>query len=178
MRLDDAPSPGWYPDPEGSARLRFWLGDDWSDRYRARPPSVAGPTPLGYNQSAAAQQPTPPPAQYLPGWSGQTNLANTAQIVDQVRMAAREEAQRASQLFGAQARSATQNLTPLITEYTNKITRIVKLLTRLAVLVFIAWLVFQMFAQQSLFEWIGNRIDHLTDQLDQNSGVLIRLSRG
>ncbi|NNE11366.1 MAG: DUF2510 domain-containing protein, partial [Ilumatobacter sp.] len=37
MRLEDAPPAGWYPDPEGGSRLRWWEGTDWSDRWRAPP---------------------------------------------------------------------------------------------------------------------------------------------
>ena len=32
-----APPAGWYPDPTGGLRLRWWDGTDWTDRYRARP---------------------------------------------------------------------------------------------------------------------------------------------
>ena len=42
MRVADAPPPGWYPDPEGGSRLRWWDGTDWSDRYRPRPPEIPG----------------------------------------------------------------------------------------------------------------------------------------
>ena len=28
------PLPGWYPDPQGRARLRFWDGAGWSDQTR------------------------------------------------------------------------------------------------------------------------------------------------
>ncbi|MEZ5116617.1 MAG: DUF2510 domain-containing protein [Candidatus Nanopelagicales bacterium] len=31
--------PGWYPDPEGTPRLRWWDGLEWTDDYRAGPPS-------------------------------------------------------------------------------------------------------------------------------------------
>jgi hypothetical protein len=175
MRLQDAPPAGWYPDPEGSARLRYWLGDDWSDRYRARPPSVAT-----YSQSAPTQHADPaalrPP--YPAGWQPQGYQADPSQIVDQVRMAARQEAERASQLFGAQARSATQNLQPLISEYTNKITRLVKLAVRIAFLLLLLWFLFQMFAQQSLFEWIGDRIDKVTENRGMLVGALAPLTGG
>ena len=88
---------------------------------------------------------------------------DSAQIVEQVRRAAREEAQRASQLFGQQARAATRNIAPLITEYTTKIGRVIRFLSVVAIIVLILYVGFQIWAQQSLFEWIGDRIDNLTD---------------
>jgi hypothetical protein len=44
---------------------------------------------------------------------------------------------------------------------------------------FIVWLGFQLFAQASLFEWIGDRIDNLTDNFNNNDdeggiGLMIR----
>ena len=30
--LPDAPEPGWYPDPAGQARLRYWDGQGWSEQ--------------------------------------------------------------------------------------------------------------------------------------------------
>jgi hypothetical protein len=31
------PSPGWYPDPDGGADLRYWNGEAWTDARRPRP---------------------------------------------------------------------------------------------------------------------------------------------
>src|SRR2546423_12904570 len=36
------PSPGWYPDPDGSSDLRYWNGDAWTDDRRPRPSWVGG----------------------------------------------------------------------------------------------------------------------------------------
>jgi hypothetical protein len=109
-------------------------------------------------------------AQQLAGQGG------NAELVEQVRRAAREEAQRASQLFGQQARAATRNFVPLITEYTTKVTRVLRVLAILATILLIGWLLFQLFAQQSLFDWFGDRIDNLTDD-DSVGAVLMTLRR-
>ena len=179
MKRSDAPRPGWYPDPEGGARLRWWEGDDWSDRYRARPPDMQS---VPYGQASLPGQPPPPPgrpgqqaAQYAQQYAGQlAGQVDTAQIVEQVRRAAREEAQRASQLFGQQARAAARNAVPLISEYTTRITRVLRTLAVIAVILLILYVVVQAFAQQSLFDWIGDRIDNLTDDESTALGAIRR----
>jgi hypothetical protein len=103
----------------------------------------------------------------------QLQQIDNAQLVEQVRRAAREEAQRASELFGQQARAATRNIAPLITEYTTKIGRVIRFLSVLAIIVLVLYVGFQIWAQQSLFEWIGDRIDSLTD----NTGALLTRRR-
>lgn len=171
MKRSEAPPPGWYPDPNGGSRLRWWEGDDWSDRYRARPPEMravpfgqatpgrTAPPPLPYAQQAGqlAQQ----AGQYAQQYAGQVD---TAQIVEQVRRAAREEAQRASVLFGQQAKAAARNVAPLISEYTTKITRVFRVLSVIAIVLLILYVAVQVVAQQSLFDWVGDRIDNLTDE--------------
>ncbi len=173
MRLADAPQAGWYPDPERGSRLRWWDGSDWSDYWRA-PPAIgatdraAGAAMRGgqhEQQGMAGHRTVPPP----PGFPNVPNIANSAQIVEQVRLAARSEAERAAQMFGAQARSATQNLSPLISEYTNKFMRLFRQVVVIAILVGVAWFVFQAWANMSLFDWIGDRIDNISENIDQDA---------
>ena len=185
MKRSEAPRPGWYPDPNGGARLRWWEGDDWSDRYRARPPDMRA---VPYGQASLPGQAVPPPPpglqqaaqygqQYGQQYAGQyANQVDTAQIVEQVRRAAREEAQRASVLFGQQAKAAARNVAPLISEYTTKVTRVLRVLGVIAIVLLVLYVAFQVFAQQSLFDWIGDRIDNVTDQ--QQSGAVVRFVSG
>ncbi len=98
-------------------------------------------------------------------------MAQSEEILNQARYAARAEAARASQLFEQQARAMAKNITPLISQYTNKLIRWVRLFSVIAVALLLGWVAFQVFAQVSLFEWIGDRIDNLSN----DSGMLIPL---
>jgi hypothetical protein len=42
-----SPEPGWYPDPSGSANLRWWNGVSWSDSTHPLPgaPAASAPPP-------------------------------------------------------------------------------------------------------------------------------------
>lgn len=161
MRIEDAPPPGWYPDPEGTSRLRYWEGTDWSDRYRARPTDGQLSIMSQVAEAAAHHEGS---HRWVPDARGLGNPAvDTQAVVDQVRMAARAEAERAAQMFGHQARTVGRDLQPLITEYTSKITRWFRIASVLAIVLLVAWVVWQVFVQVSLFEWIGDRIDNLTD---------------
>lgn len=64
---------GWYKDPAGSDRLRYWDGATWSDSWAspAAPPPPAPPPPMAPpppNWGAAA--PPPPPMWGTPGVAG------------------------------------------------------------------------------------------------------------
>ena len=156
MRIIDAPRAGWYPDPDGRERLRWWDGLDWTNIRRA-PPSTAELTraeanmvhdaPVGQGQQVGQQQ--------YGGYSRQ----DTQEIIAEVRTVARQELDRAADEFSARAATAVRSVTPLITEYTSKLLRWVKFALALATVLFIAWLVFQAIASQSFFDWIGDRID-------------------
>ncbi|HSJ90533.1 MAG TPA: DUF2510 domain-containing protein [Ilumatobacter sp.] len=161
MRIQDAPPPGWYPDPEGTSRLRYWEGTDWSDRFRARPTDGQLSIMTQVAEAAAHREGA---HRWVPDDHGLGNPSvDTQAVVDQVRLAARAEAERAAQMFGHQARSMTRDLQPLITEYTSKITRWFRIASVFAIVLLLAWVLWQFFVQVSLFEWIGDRIDNLTD---------------
>lgn len=167
MRLEDAPPPGWYPDPEGGARLRYWEGTDWSDRFRPRPgPSYSPDLP----QTAAGQEGA---HRWVPDATGLNNPGvNTQAVVDQVRMAARAEAERAAEMFGQRARAATREIEPLISQYTSKVIKWFRIAAVLAVVLLIAWVLWQVFLQVSLFEWIGDRIDNIFDDDEPVQGFI------
>lgn len=161
MRLEDAPPPGWYPDPEGTARLRYWEGTDWSDRYRPRPLDTYVSQQARLAEGDQHQEGT---HRWVPDARGLSNPGvDTQAVVDQVRIAARAEAERAAQMFGQRARAATRDIEPLISQYTSKITRWFRIASVLAIVLLIAWVLWQVFVQVSLFDWIGDRIDNITD---------------
>jgi hypothetical protein len=169
MKVEDAPPAGWYPDPEGYTRLRWWQGTDWADRYRA-PPTPSEFDLEGQTFGYVEDHPAARVGAYDQRPAGGMSRQDSEAMVNQVRMAAREEAERAATMFGAQARAATRNIQPLITQYTNKVIKWIRFLSVIAIILVVGWIAFQIFAQVSMFEWIGDRIDNLTD----NSGMVVR----
>jgi len=164
MRKVDAPAAGWYPDPQSRTRLRWWDGLDWTDIRRAPPSNAeldaAGAEALsGFRPSGDLV----PAAREAAGELGYRRQ-DAQQIIAEVREVARAEVDRAAQEFSQRATTAARSISPLISEYTNKLLRWVKLAIVLAFVLFALWMVFQIIAQQSLFEWIGDRIDNLTEE--------------
>lgn len=88
----------------------------------------------------------------------------TQEIIAEVRNAARSEVERASEVLTQRAQSARRELAPLISEYTGKATRILRRAVVIAVILLIAWFVFQAIAQVTFFEWLGDRIDNLSSR--------------
>ncbi|MDY0913492.1 DUF2510 domain-containing protein [Rathayibacter festucae] len=60
------PRAGWYPDPAGSPRQRWWDGQGWTDSLRDAPQSAAPQAPAAPTPPAAQSAPQPPAAPQPP----------------------------------------------------------------------------------------------------------------
>ncbi len=166
MRRADAPRAGWYPDPESRTNLRWWDGLDWTDARRA-PPSQA--ELISFEQQAAfeaAHRLEPPDlaATASAAAAARSGRPDSQQVIEEVRRAARGEVDRAADVFARQARAMQQDIAPLISQYTNRLVRWIRFAVIVATVLLVAYFVFQVVAQASLFEWIGDRIDNFTDE--------------
>jgi hypothetical protein len=92
------------------------------------------------------------------------NQRDNQQLVDEVRIAARQEVDRAAQEFSDRATTAVRRVAPLISEYTNRLTKWVRRAAIIAVVLLTAYFVFQVVVQASFIDWIGDRIDNVTDE--------------
>ncbi len=167
MRREDAPPSGWYPDPESRTALRWWDGLDWTDARRAPPSNAELRSFESQAEFAAAHQYVPPAQDAVAAASALAARAgrpDSQQVIEDVRRAARGEVDRAAEIFARQARSMQSNIGPLISDYTNRAFKWIRIAVVVAVVLLIAYFVFQVVAQASLFEWIGDRIDNITDQ--------------
>jgi len=160
VKLVDAPPSGWYPDPAGGYQLRWWDGLDWTDERRTLPNRAALDRALAEAASDDTDSvDTAAVASNASGWGRR----DTSEIITQVRDATRSEIERAGEVLSQRAEEVVRRVQPLISEYTNKFIRMVRIVGAVAALVLVAWFVFQFILQASLFGWIGDRIDNLTN---------------
>jgi hypothetical protein len=159
MRLEDAPAAGWYPDPERSGNVRWWEGTDWSDAHRLQPTT----TKIEYDQREAIQPVKSSAQDYVPRGDLGAERLNTDEMVDQVRVAAREEVQRAADVFSDRSRTAVRSLQRVIGDYVGTAVRWIRIALFVGAVVIIAWFVLQLFVQASIFDWVGDRIDNIGD---------------
>jgi hypothetical protein len=92
-----------------------------------------------------------------------------------VRNVARAEVDRAAEEFTQRARTVVREVQPLVSGYSNRLIRWIKIALVVAIVLFLGWLAFQIFAQASLFDWIGDRIDNLFN--NDNQGAALGLTR-
>lgn len=165
MRRADAPPAGWYPDPQNRAELRWWDGLDWTEARRASPSQAEL---RSYEQVVAASPPSGQWAatagQAVGAAQGRVSRLDPTALAEEARRAARSEVDRTAQRLTQQAQAARREIEPLVSQYTNRIIHWLKVIAVLAILLLIAYVVFQVLAQASLFEWIGDRIDNVTDE--------------
>lgn len=161
MRKADAPPAGWYPDPTGRPQLRWWDGLDWTDHRRPRPSSgyqaVAADTPTA--EPSPRTSPSDVPA--LAKRSMSRSRDETAEIMAEVRKVARDEVERATRRISDHARDASRRLEPLISQYGDRVMRWLRNLGIIAIALVVLWMLLQTFAQTTLLDWLGDRIDSL-----------------
>ena len=160
MRRIDAPPAGWYPDPDGRTRLRWWDGLDWTDIRRA-PPSNA--ELIVAEENRAFFENSQLPVGHVPRPGG-VSQQDASQIIAEVRNVARQEVDRAAQEFSNRATNAVRSVTPLITEYASDVKKWIRRIVIIGIVLLIGYFVFQVVVQASFFEWIGDRIDNLNDE--------------
>jgi len=159
VKLEDAPQPGWYPDPQSSGLLRWWEGTDWSDQHRALPTATELLMAAGTAIETPEKPALPPkrPGDVFPP------APDSEQIVNQVRAAARAEVDRAAELFTRQTRSAISQGRSLVAEYIDRVLRWIKIAVVAAAIAVIIWFILQLFLQATVLDWIGDRVDNLSD---------------
>jgi len=160
-----APAKGWYPDPAGGVRLRWWDGTDWTESYRSRPGAGEFLAMARLDAIARAEDAGTAADEIATSGRDMGGLSRTdaEEIISQVRQVARSEVNRAADVFSARARTATSELEPLISQYTSRFFRWLKIVLIVIVVLAVAWFVFAAIANATFFEWLGDRIDNLTD---------------
>jgi hypothetical protein len=158
VKVIDAPRAGWYPDPSGSARLRWWDGTDWTDMFRP-PPTLSELA----RAKATSRDPSAAVASIADTAKDRLSRSDIDAVVSEVRQVARSEVDRAAQAFQQRATTAARQFQPLVSEYTNRLLRWLRILIVIAVIALIGWILFSAVAEVTFFEWLGDRIDALTE---------------
>jgi hypothetical protein len=158
MRIADSPQPGWYPDPDGGYRLRWWEGTDWTDHRR--------PAPLaGHLTEVTAEAEKTERLKSLPTGSGGRFAGTDAdEIVTKARDAARGEVDRAAGEISREFHALIARVHEASFGYLSPILRWVRIGVVVAAVLVVVWFAIQFIAQATFLEWLGDRIDNITTE--------------
>lgn len=171
MAIELTPA-GWYPDPSGGTRLRWWDGEDWTDHFRTRPlDSFGHGFPDAASGMVAAQ-----------GAAGELGSRDVDRIVGAVQNTTRTEMNRAvgeiqqaargevDRVVG-EVRRQVNNVTPLITDTVGQVTRYLRWAAIIAFLLVVAYFVIQIVAGIGIAELVGDIADRIIDAVDDESSI-------
>ncbi|MEO1061200.1 MAG: DUF2510 domain-containing protein [Actinomycetota bacterium] len=177
MATDLTPE-GWYPDPSGGTRLRWWDGEDWSDHYRTRPletfglsaPDVAAPARAA---QAAAGGLGPREVDRIVGAVQDTTRTEMNRAVGELQQAARGEVDRVV----GEVRRQVGNVTPLITDTVGQVTRYIRWAAIIGFLLVVAYFVFQVVAGIGIAELVTDVADRIIDAVNDDDSLGVPLTR-
>lgn len=181
MRLADAPAPGWYPDPTGRGRVRWWDGRDWTDHRRPAPPAdshgwvpatspgreeVHASADVGRDESLTSSQRRARRAAAHAAASAQSRSDGATgddpvEMVALARRVAREEVDRAVKDATQRFEQARGDLLPRLEVYGRRLRRWARIAGVVVVLLVALSLFLQASFQTSLLQWLGERVDAL-----------------
>lgn len=170
---------GWYPDPSGGTRLRWWDGEDWTDHYRTRPLDSFGhgladvEVPAARAAQAAAGGLGPREVDRIVGAVQDTTRTEMNRAVGELQQAARGEVDRVV----GEVRRQVDNVTPLITDTVGQFTRYLRWAAIIGFLLVVAYFAFQIIAGIGIAELVGDLADRIIDAVNDEESLGVPLTR-
>ncbi|MEM9711882.1 MAG: DUF2510 domain-containing protein [Actinomycetota bacterium] len=163
---------GWYPDPDGGTRLRWWDGEDWSDHFRTRPlhtmtDAIDPKASMQAAQQAAGAAIASRDIDRIVGAVQSSTRTEVDRAMGELQQAARGEVDRVV----GEVRRQVGNVQPLISETVSDITRYVRWAFIIGVLLVIAYFVFQVVAGIGIAELVGDIADRIIDAVDDEESL-------
>lgn len=174
MLTDTAP-PGWYPDPSGGTRLRWWDGADWSEHFRPRPlrmPDELADAAADAGRAAVGSGVGARDVDRIVSAVQSSTRNEMDRAVGELRQAARSEVDRVV----GEVRRQAEEFTPLITDSVSRLTRYVRLAAVVGFLLVVAYFAFQVIAGIGIAELVGDIADRVIDAVndDESAPAAIR----